>query len=84
MKKHNLNRETLSVNGYSWDHDSRDPMLLIVKFNGDIIMRLSMHEAIQYAGRSNILNIVKEYDDTPWLTEWQAEKHQELIGILKQ
>jgi len=74
---------TLHVQGFSWTNNEKDPMVLDITHQGNLIMRLSIQEAIQYAGRKNILNAVKELDNSSWIESWQEEKHQELIGILK-
>ena len=74
---------TLYVQGFSWTNNEKDPMVLDITHQGNLIMRLSIQEAIQYAGRKNILNAVKELDNSSWIESWQEEKHQELIDILK-
>lgn len=74
---------TLHVQGFSWTNNEKDPMILDITFQGNLIMRLSIQEAIQYAGRKNVLQAVKELDNSPWIDDWQKEKHQELIDILK-
>ena len=75
---------TLHVQGYSWTNNEKNPMSLDVTHQGNLIMRLSMQEAIQYAGRKNIVNAIKELDNSSWIEYWQKEKHQEFIDILKE
>jgi len=77
------NLGTLHVEGFSWTNNEKDPTLIDIKYGGDLVMRITLHEAIQYAGRKNILKIIKELDNSTWIESWQAEKHQELIDILK-
>ena len=74
---------TLHVQGFSWTNNEKDPMILDITHQGNLIMRLSIQEAIQYAGRKNILNAVKELDNSSWIDDWQKEKHDEIIDILK-
>jgi len=81
--RNSRNLGTLHVEGFSWTNNEKDPTSIDIKYGGDLMMRLSLAEAIQYAGRKNILKIVKELDNSTWIKSWQEEKHKELIDILK-
>lgn len=67
----------------SWDMDKEDRMILVVKYNGHSVMRLSLHEAIETAGYKNVMKHVRECNNTPWLHKWQKERMDEEIAILK-
>ena len=69
---------------YSWENDPDDPMIILIKCHGDVIMRFSMYEAIENAGRQRIMAHVHECDHTPWLTEWSAAAKADIIRILKE
>jgi hypothetical protein len=67
----------------SWTIDDPNDMLMVIKYQGNKVMTISMHEAIESCSRRKILNHVKECDRSPWLEQWTNEKHAELIDILK-
>jgi len=76
--------QTLHLEGYSWSNSPNDPMLIEIKYGGELIMRFFLGEAIENAGRKRVLEHVKHCDNTPWLKRWQEEKHQVLIDKLKE
>ena len=47
---------------------------LSINYDGQHMMRLSIHEIIETASRSEVLKHVIECDRSHWLTRWQAEK----------
>jgi hypothetical protein len=67
-------------NGYSWDQDE---MTIIIKHKGKVVMKLSMHEAIESAGYNNIMKHVRECNRTPWLHRWQKERMDEVASTLQ-
>jgi len=69
---------------YSWDQDPNDPMYVIFRHQDKIVLRGFLGEAIEQAGRKNIMQHVAECDRTTWLTKWQEEKHQVVIDALAQ
>jgi hypothetical protein len=73
----------MNPNELSWTIDDPDDMLMVIKYQGNKVMTISMHEAIESCSRRKILNHVKECDRSPWLKRWTNEKHAELIDILK-
>lgn len=44
---------------------------------------LSAYEVIEQLGRQFVVDHIRECDDSPWMTEWQDAKNQELLDILK-
>ena len=68
---------------YSWDNDKENPMSINIMHNGVIVMHFFLGEAMEGAGRKNILDHVKECDNTPWLKEWQEERGDAVIKKLK-
>lgn len=68
--------------GYQWGIDPEDPMIVQIYHNDKTILRLWIGEIIENSSRTQILNHIKECDDTPWLEKWQKEKYQEVIKIL--
>jgi hypothetical protein len=58
---------------YGWDLDPNDKMIIVIKKNGTRVMSLFLGEAMESAGRKNILKHVKECDNSPWLRCWGAD-----------
>lgn len=65
----------------SWGMDEKDPMKIVIMYNGVRAFSISLHEAIESAGRKNIMKHVAECDRTPWLKNWGAD--DEIIDRLK-
>lgn len=68
---------------YGWDLDSNDKMIIVIKRHGVRVMSLFLGEAMESAGRKNIMKHVKECDKSPWLKKWQDEAMEETMSILK-
>lgn len=69
---------------YSWENDTTDPMIILIKYHGDVVMRIFLGEAMENAGRQRIMAHVHECDHSPWLTEWHTEAKEDLVRILKE
>ena len=69
---------------YEWTISPDDPMLILIKHNDKIVMRIGVHEVVESSSRNEILKHIAECDRTPWLKRWQEEKNQVLIDVLKQ
>lgn len=69
--------------GYSWDLDPKDKMVVVIKLDGERVMSLSLYEAIESAGRKNIMEHVKECDRSPWIHKWHEEAMDASVEILK-
>ncbi len=69
---------------YQWTISPDDPMLILVMHQGKTVMRIGMHEAVESSSRTQILKHIAECDRTPWLKQWQKEKHESMIELLKQ
>lgn len=67
----------------SWSIDDPTDMLMVIKYQGNKVMTISMHEAIESCSRMKVLDHVRECDNTPWLSRWNNEKHTELIDIVR-
>ncbi len=77
-------------NDPTWDLDPKDQMTIRIwssRNDYDLkktpLMRISLEEAIESAGRKNVMKHVKACDETPWLLKWKADRDDELIEILK-
>ena len=71
------------MNKYTWDVDPENKMSVVVKLNGTVVIHFFLGEAMECAGRKNILNHVKECDNSSWLKEWQAERSDVIIDVIK-
>jgi hypothetical protein len=58
-------------------------MRIIIMYDGHRIMELSIHEAMEFAGRKNIMAHVRECDRTPWLSRWTEEAMDDVVEVLK-
>ena len=79
----------IHVHGSKVDNDDRewgwqmDPdHSIVITHCGVVVMRISMLEAIETAGRDFVVEHVKECDKSEWLKEWQEAKKQEILKIL--
>ena len=70
-------------NNYEWNLSKTDPMIIEITNNGTRVMSLFLGEAMELAGRKEIMKYVKECDRTPWLKKWQENAMEEVVGILK-
>lgn len=68
---------------YTWDMDNNDPMIIVVKHNGQVVQRIFLGEAMEYAGRRNVMRHVAECDKTPWLTNWENGPPSDTMNALK-
>lgn len=68
---------------YSWGIDPNDKMIVIIKYHGIIVMRFFLGEAMESAGRKNIMKHVKECDSSPWLHKWAEDAMEKEIEILR-
>jgi hypothetical protein len=67
----------------SWDIDDPKSMIVGIKQDGKIVMKISIAEIIESSSRKSVLNHVAECDRTPWLTRWQNERHEVIVDLLK-
>jgi len=67
------------MNELSWD--IIEPMIIGIKHNGVVVMKISVCEVIESNPRKKVLAHVKECDRTPWLKNWGAA--DEIVDILK-
>lgn len=76
------------MNGPTWAIDKDDRMIVNVYQslydyeNGTPCIRISVHEIIEHAGRTAVMEHVRECDRSEWLVDWQKEKHDEFIDLL--
>jgi len=70
-------------NNLSWGMSKTDSMVIEIKYNGVKAMSISLHEAIESAGRKAIMKHVRECDRTPWLKKWHEDKMDQEVEILK-
>jgi hypothetical protein len=55
---------------YSWDLDKKDPMVIVIFCNGKRVMSLFLGEAMESAGREEIMKHVAEIENSPWIRTW--------------
>ena len=60
-------------NEYSWDMDGNDPTQINIFHNNKKVMSLYLGEAMLAAGRKQVMKIVNECDNTPWLLHWKED-----------
>lgn len=60
----------MAVDGYSWDLDPNEPLMIQIKKDGAVLFTLFMGEAIEQSKRSDIMKHIEECDRTPWLRKW--------------
>lgn len=70
-------------NNLEWNLSETDPMVIVIKYNGVRAMSISLHEAMESAGRKAIMKHVRECDNSPWLRKWHDDKMEQEIEILK-
>jgi hypothetical protein len=75
---------------YSWSMNDRDKMIIDIKYLGNKLFSISLHEAIESSSRNAVLKHVRDCDNTPWLRRWQAElaeakdiEADHIVGLLK-
>lgn len=66
---------------WGWQMDKSEHSIVVTHY-GKVVMKISMYEAIETAGRDFVMKHVQECDNSGWLTEWQEAKRQEIIKIL--
>ena len=69
---------------YSWDVDKNDPMIITVMHRGERVLRIFIGEAMEYAGRRNVMKHVAECDRSPWITTWERGPAADTMNALKQ
>ena len=74
----------MSFDDYSWENDKDDPMIVIIKRQGQPLMRFFIGEAMEGAGRKRVMAHVRECDHSPWLKEWREHAEAEMLDKLKQ
>ena len=74
----------MSFDNYSWENDKDDPMIVIIKRQGQPLMRFFIGEAMEGAGRKRVMAHVRECDHSPWLKEWREHAEAEMLDKLKQ
>lgn len=67
---------------YTWNVDTNDQCIIVYNF-GEIIMKISMGEAIQAVGRKFTMETIRDLDSCAYIKEWQKEKFEEVTDILK-
>lgn len=59
--------------GYSWDLDPKDNMVMVVTNNGETILRIFLGEAMESAGKTAVMKHVAECNRSPWIKTWHDE-----------
>jgi hypothetical protein len=68
---------------YGWDMNPENRMQILFKHKNVVVMKISLHEAIESSSRTQVLAHVKECDRTPWLKHWHEEAMETVVEILK-
>lgn len=68
--------------GYSWEQDYNDPMIIVIRYMGQPVMRFFLGEAMEGAGRKRIMAHVAECDRSPWITSWHNGHPSDIVDIL--
>lgn len=71
------------MNGFNWCMDDNNEMIIVIKQDGKRVMSLSLCEAMELAGRKNVMKHVKECDSSPWLKRWHNDMMDEEVRILQ-
>lgn len=71
------------MDNYTWDLDQTDPMLIVIKKDGQRLFSIFLGEAMEVAGRRAVMKHVKECDNSPWLKRWHMDAMEEVVNILK-
>ena len=66
-------QKQIEVYASMFDYESGEKPLIV----------LSAYEVIELLGRQFVVDHIRECDNSPWMTEWQDAKNQELLNILK-
>jgi len=74
----------MSFDDYSWENDKDDPMIVIIKRQGQPLMRFFIGEAMEGAGRKRVMTHVRECDHSSWLKEWREAAEEDMLDKLKQ
>lgn len=64
---------SFSPDNLSWELDEKDRMTIVIKYNGVRAFSISLYEAMESAGRKNIMKHVAECDRSPWIKSWGAD-----------
>lgn len=64
--------------GYSWDLDPKDNMVMVITNNGETILRIFLGEVMESAGKTAVMKHVNVCNNTPWLTKWNDEMWEAL------
>jgi hypothetical protein len=75
-------RNNMSFDGYTWENDEFDPMVVIIKQQGQPLMRFFIGEAMEGAGRARVMAHVRECDNSPWMTEWIEHAEKDMLDKL--
>lgn len=68
---------------YGWEMDKNKPMSIVIKKDGKRLFSIFLGEAMESAGRHEVLKHVKECDNSPWLHRWHKEAMETAVEILK-
>jgi hypothetical protein len=71
----------MSKHNYGWGM-SEQKMCIDIKDGDKILFSIFIGEAMENAGRNNVMKHVRECDNSPWLKDWQDEKATEVIRVL--
>ena len=74
----------MSFDDYTWENDKDDPMIVVVKRQGQPLMRFFIGEAMEGAGRKRVMAHVRECDHSSWLKEWREHAEEDMLDKLKE
>lgn len=73
----------MSFDDYTWENDDDDPMIIVIKRQGQPLMRFFLGEAMEGAGRNRVMAHIRECDQSDWLKAWRDQAEQAIIDKLK-
>lgn len=56
--------------GYRWDLDPDDPMVIVIRKDDVVVMRIFLGEAMEGAGKFRVMKHVEECNRSPWIDSW--------------
>ena len=67
---------------WAWNMHPKDRMSMVIYHWGQPVMSIFLGEAMESAGRNNVLKHVVECDNSYWLKQWQQEKNAVIMEAL--
>ena len=76
-------QEYMKTLEFCWDQDPEDPMVFVVYNFGKPVLRMFIGEAMELAGRNNVMRHIAECEKSPWITTWHNGPASDTFRALK-